>query len=41
MEYTPIRKFYAWVGFITLIVLAVEAVRWVVWANHFINAVVH
>ena len=38
MEYTPLRRFYAWVGFLTLIALAIGAVAALVWAHGFINA---
>ncbi len=41
-EYTTLRKFYAWAGFISLLTLAglgiYELVRWVIWANAFVDA---
>lgn len=41
LEYTPIRRFYAWVGFTTLVLLSVGTVWFLIWANAFINAAVH
>jgi hypothetical protein len=41
MEYTPLRKFYAWVGFATLLGLAGYAVfslaEWVLWAQAYVS----
>lgn len=36
-QYTPWRRFLAWVGFISLIVYALAIVAALVWANHFID----
>lgn len=37
-EYTPWRQFLAWVGFITLIILAVAVVAFIIWGNQYIAA---
>jgi hypothetical protein len=37
-EYTPIRQVYAWVGFVTLMVLAFKGIVWFVWAHQYIAA---
>lgn len=37
-EYTTWRRFLAWVGFITLIVLAVGIVAFIIWGNMYIAA---
>lgn len=37
-EYTAYRRFLAFVGFCTLILLALGVVTFVVWGNHYIDA---
>jgi hypothetical protein len=40
-EYTPIRQFYAWVGFITLVCLAIAFVAWIVEGNRVLAVLAH
>lgn len=35
--YTPWRRFLAWVGFITLIVLTLAVIGYLIWSNHLID----
>ena len=37
-DYTPLRRFYAWVGSVTLILAAVALVYAVIWANAYVDA---
>lgn len=37
-EYTPWRRFLAWVGFITLIILFVALIAALIWAHQYIAA---
>lgn len=37
-EYTPIRRFYAWVGFLTLAYLAFKCIAWLILAIQVIAA---
>lgn len=37
-QYTPWRRFLAWVGFVHLILWVVLLIAFLVWANHFIDA---
>ena len=36
--YTPLRRFYAWVGFCSLIFCSIGLIVFLVWANRFIDA---
>ena len=42
MEYTPLLKFYAWVGFGTIVVVVLlglyNLLSWLIYAQTFINA---
>ena len=37
-EYTPWRRFLAWVGFITIITVVVGIVAFLVWAHQYLAA---
>lgn len=37
-EYTPIRQFYAWVGFVTIAFVLVKFVAWFIWAHQYLAA---
>lgn len=37
-EYTPWRRFLAWVGFITLILAAIGIVAFLIWGNAYLAA---
>lgn len=37
-EYTPIRQFFAWVGFIAILAIIIATIVYVIKANRFIDA---
>lgn len=38
---TPLRNFYAWVGFVTICMLVIGIIAFIVWGNHYIDINLH
>lgn len=40
MGYTTLRKVYAWTGFLAILAVGFETVRWVLWAQAYVDAAI-